>query len=114
MKKYGKLQWIFKLNIWFTSISLIFFTTPIEGNTPNVLEDQNNDKTSNLYYPFLQIEDSQLHYVFDSEGDRVISVNFNKYGSLVSKTAYGSKEKKHRFIFNDVCEREECQQFMHP
>ena len=114
MKKYGKWRRMFKLGIWFNIFLIIFIISPILGNTPNALEDQNNNNTSKLYLPYLQIEDSHLHYVFGPEGDRVVSVNFNQYGLLVSKTTYSSKEKKHRFIYNDACGRKECEQFIHP
>ena len=95
--------------IFFMTISL-----SIHAGEPGVLENQSNQKTSNLYIPFFQIDRSQLHYIFGPDGDRVVSVNFSRQGTIMSKTIYDSKEERHRYIYTDACKRKECQQFIHP
>ena len=103
---------IFKIKNFFYVFMLLFITT-ISGNDTKTLENQTNNKGTNLYKPYRQIFNSHLHYVYGPRGDHVVYVNFNKYGSLTSKTTYGSKDKKHRFIYNDDCKYEDCQQFLH-
>lgn len=95
--------------IFLMTISLL-----IHAGVPGVLENQSNQKTSNLYIPLFQIDRSQLHYVFGPDGDRVVSVNFSRQGTIMSKTIYESREERHRYIYTDACKRKECQQFIHP
>ena len=110
MKEYDKSLRLQKIFI----IGLIMFSLSIQADEPDVLENQSNKKTSNLYMPSSQVEKSQFHYVFGPDGDRVVSVNFNKNGTIISKTTYDSKQEQHRFIYTDSCKKNECQQFMHP
>ena len=113
MKTPSKLLSDKKIRIVF-KIFLIMFSFSIHAGEPGVLENQSNQKTSNLYIPFFQIDRSQLHYVFGPDGDRVVSVNFSRQGTIMSKTIYDSREERHRYIYTDVCKRKECQQFIHP
>ena len=110
MKEYDKSFRLQKIPI----IGLMMLSLSIQADEPDVLENQSNKKTTNLYMPFSQVEKSQFHYVFGPDGDRVVSVNFNRNGTIISKTTYDSKEEQHRFIYTDSCKKNECQQFMHP
>ena len=110
MKKYDKPPRLQKIFI----IGLMIFSLSLQADEPDVLENQSNKKTTNLYMPFSQVKKSQFHYVFGPDGDRVVSVNFNRNGTIISKTTYDSKEEQHRFIYTDSCKKNECQQFMHP
>tara|TARA_B100001093_G_scaffold320610_1_gene305944 strand:- start:3100 stop:3432 length:333 start_codon:yes stop_codon:yes gene_type:complete len=109
MKKYNKPLRLQKISI----IGLMILSLSIQADEPDVLENQSNKKTTSLYMPFSKVEKSQFHYVFGPDGDRVVSVNFNSNGTLISKTTYDSKEEQHRFIYTDSCKKNECQQFMH-
>ena len=92
---------------------LIFTSTLLNAAEPGVLENQYIKKSTNLYIPNLQAKKSNLHYVYGPEGDRVVSVNYNDNGILISKTTYQNINSKHRFIFDDLCKEKDCQQFIH-
>ena len=92
---------------------LIFTSALLIAAEPSVLENQYTKRTSNLYIPNLQAKKSNLHYVYGPEGDRVVSVNYNGNGILISKTTYDNVNSKHRFIFDDFCKEKDCQQFIH-
>ena len=92
---------------------LIFTSALLIAAEPSVLENQYTKRTSNLYIPNLQAKKSNLHYVYGPEGDRVVSVNYNDNGILVSKTTYQNVNSKHIFIFDDLCKEKDCQQFIH-
>ena len=92
---------------------LISTSALLNAAEPRVLENQYIKKTTNLYIPNLQAKKSNLHYVFGPDGDRVVSVNYNDNGILISKTTYQNVNSKHRFIFDDFCKKKECQQFIH-
>ena len=92
---------------------LIFTSALLNAAEPSVLENQYIKKTTNLYIPNLQAKKSNLHYVYGPEGDRVVSVNYNGNGILISKTTYQNINSKHRFIFDDSCKENDCQQFIH-
>ena len=51
--------------------------------------------------------------MYGADGDRIIYINFNGPGALISKTAYNSVNKKKDFIFNDDCKERDCHQFIH-
>ena len=80
---------------------------------PSVLDNQYIKTTKNLYIPNLQAKKSNLHYAYGPDGDRLVSVNYNDKGILISKTTYQNVNSKHRFIFDDFCKKKECQQFIH-
>ena len=92
---------------------LIFTSALLYAAEPSVLENQYIKETTNLYIPNLQAKKSNLHYVYGPEGDRVVSVNYNGNGILISKTTYQNVNSKHRFIFDDFCKQKDCQQFIH-
>ena len=92
---------------------LIFTSALLYAAEPSVLENQYTKRTSNLYIPNLQAKKSNLHYVYGPEGDRVVSVNYSGNGILISKTTYQNVNSKHRFIFDDSCKENDCQQFIH-
>ena len=98
-------------------ISMIFRLTftfaLLNAAEPGVLENQYIKKSTNLYIPNLQAKKSNLHYVYGPEGDRVVSVNYNGNGILISKTTYDNVNSKQRFIFDDFCKEKDCQQFIH-
>ena len=97
----------------FMIFCLIFTSALLNAAEPGVLENQYIKKTSNLYIPNLQADKSNLHYVYGSKGDRVVSVNYNGNGILISKTTYDNVNSKQRFIFDDFCKEKDCQQFIH-
>ena len=92
---------------------LVFTSALLTAAEPDVLENQDIKKTTNLYIPNLQAKKSNLHYVYGPEGDRVVSVNYSDNGILISKTTYQNINSKHRFIFDDLCKEKDCQQFIH-
>ena len=92
---------------------LIFTFALLNAAEPSVLENQYIKTTKNLYIPNLQAKKSNLHYVYGPDGDRVVSVNYNDKGILISKTTYHNANSKHRFIFDDSCKKKDCQQFIH-
>ena len=96
-----------------TTSCLIFTFALLNATEPSVLENQYIKTTKNLYIPNLQAKKSNLHYVYGPDGDRVVSVNYNGNGTLISKTTYHNANSKHRFIFDDFCEEKDCQQFIH-
>ena len=92
---------------------LIFTSALLNAAEPSVLENQYIERSNNLYIPNLQAKKSNLHYVYGPEGDRVVSVNYSGNGILISKTTYQNVNSKHRFIFDDLCKENDCQQFIH-
>ena len=92
---------------------LIFTSTLLNAAEPSVLENQYIKKTTKLYIPNLQAKKSNLHYVYGPKGDRLVSVNYDGNGFLISKTTYHNVNSKHRFIFDDLCKEKDCQQFIH-
>ncbi len=57
---------------------------------------------------------SNLHYVFGGkEGDRVVSLNFNQHGNLISKTIYKSLKNKNKFVYDEDCKKSDCRQYSH-
>ena len=96
-----------------TIFCFIFISALLDAEEPSVLENQYIKKSTNLYIPNLKAKKSNLHYVYGPEGDRVVSVNFSGNGILISKTTYHNVNSKHRFIFDDLCEEKDCQQFFH-
>ena len=96
-----------------TTFCLIFTSALLDAAEPGVRENQYIKKSANLYIPNLKAKKSNLHYVYGPEGDRVVSVNFSGNGILISKTTYHNVNSKHRFIFDDLCEEKDCQQFFH-
>ena len=92
---------------------LIFTSALLNASEPGVLENQHIKKTTNLYIPNLQAKKSNLHYVYGPDGDKLISVNYSGKGILISKTTYQNVNSKHRFIFDDSCKENDCQQFIH-
>ena len=92
---------------------LIFTSALLNASEPGVLENQYIKKTTNLYIPNLQVKKSNLHYVYGPKGDRLVSVNYSGNGILISKTTYQNVNSKHRFIFDDSCKENDCQQFIH-
>ena len=101
---------VLKISMIFCSI---FTSALLNAAEPSVLENQYIKKTTNLYIPNLQAKKSNLHYVYGPEGDRVVSVNYNGNGILISKTTYDNVNSKQRFIFDDFCKEKDCQQFIH-
>ena len=102
------------INIFLRSlIFLQFFIQFLFGNTPNPLQDQRQNNKSIILKPYRQAESSYIHYVYGQDGDKTVSVNFNRYGTLISKTTYILKNKRKSFIYNDDCKKKECQQFIH-
>ena len=96
-----------------TTFCFIITSALLFSAEPSVLENQYIKKSTNLYIPNLKAKKSNLHYVYGPEGDRVVSVNFSVNGILISKTTYHNVNSKHRFIFDDLCEEKDCQQFFH-
>ena len=96
-----------------TTFCFIFTSLLLDAAEPGVLENQYIKKSTNLYIPNLQAKKSNLHYVYGPDGDRVVSVNFSGNGILISKTTYHNVNSKHRYIFYDLCEEKDCQQFFH-
>ena len=96
-----------------TTSCLIFTFALLNATEPSVLEDQYIKTSKNLYIPNLQAKKSNLHYVYGPDGDRVVSVNYNDAGILISKTTYQNVNSKHTFIFDDFCKQKNCQQFIH-
>ena len=92
---------------------LIFTFVLLNAAQPSILDNQYIKTTKNLYIPNLQAKKSNLHYVFGPDGDRVVSVNYNGNGILISKTTYDNVNSKQRFIFDDFCKEKDCQQFIH-
>ena len=92
---------------------LIFTFALLKAAEPSVLKNQYIKTTKNLYIPNLQAKKSNLHYVYGPDGDRVVSVNYNDDGILISKTTYQNVNSKHTFIFDDFCKQKNCQQFIH-
>ena len=93
--------------ICFSFISLIW------ANNPQTLSGQRNISSINDYYLYQHIDRSNLAYVYGADGDRIIYINFNGPGALISKTAYNSVNKKKDFIFNDDSEERDCHQIIH-
>ncbi len=60
-----------------------------------------------------RISNVYQHYIFDSDGTRIVSVNFNEYGRLVSKTIYRSMEAEKTYIIDQDCKFIDCDQFQH-
>ena len=92
---------------------LIFTFVLLNAEEPSVLDNQYIKTTKNLYIPNLQAKKSNLHYLYGPEGDRLVSVNYSGNGILISKTTYQNVNSKHRFIFDDLCKENDCQQFIH-
>ena len=95
------------------TFSLVITSALLNASEPGVLENQYIKKTTNLYIPNLQAKKSNLHYVYGPDGDRLVSVNYSGNGILISKTTYQNVNSKHRFIFDDSCKENDCQQFIH-
>ena len=97
----------------FSNFCLIFTSALLNASEPGVLENQYFKKTTNLYIPNLQAKKSNLHYIYGPDGDRLVSVNYSGNGILISKTTYQNVNSMHRFIFDDLCKENDCQQFIH-
>ena len=83
------------------------------ADTPKALVNQNNNKIVDFFYPFQEIDNSDIHYVYGPHGDKLVSLNFSKNGNLISKTIYVSIKKKNTFLYNDDCKSDDCQQYIH-
>ncbi len=95
------------LFICFSFISLTW------ANTPQTFSGQKIASSNSGYHFYRQIENSNLAYVYGVDGDRIVYINFNRRGTLISKTTYDYVNKKKNFIYNDNCEERDCHQFLH-
>ena len=85
-----------------------FFLQTLMANTPSTLLNQNNTKMVNFFPPFVDINNADFHYVYGPDADRIVSLNFNRTGNLVSKTTYVLVKQKNTFLYNDDCNVTAC------
>ena len=83
------------------------------ANTPQTLIGQKKISNNEGHYLYRYVNDSDIAYIYGPEGDQIVYVNFNYRGALISKTTYGSSNKKKNFIYNDDCKERDCHQFIH-
>ena len=93
--------------IYFFLINLVF------PNVPETLKGQRNKSKVATHYRFIKIEKAYVSYVFGQEGDRVVSINFDKKNNLVSKANYKINNKKNVFLIQDDCLNIHCNHFIH-
>ena len=83
------------------------------ANTPQTLIGQKKISNNEDHHLYRYVNDSDIAYIYGPEGDQIVYVNFNYLGTLISKTTYGSSNKKKNFIYNDDCKKRDCHQFIH-
>ena len=88
-------------------ISLVF------PSVPETLKEQQYESKVATHYRFIKIEKAYVSYVFGPEGDRVVSINFDKKNNLVSKANYKKNNKKNVFLIKDDCLNIDCHHFIH-
>ena len=109
-----KKRFFSSLRFYISSACILTFLSPLYSNTPNTLKNQKNINTTLLNYKYKQAKSSKIHYIYDSYGKKIVTLNFNQYGNLSSKTYYqvlGKKER--RYILDDDCKKIDCYFFIH-
>ena len=94
----------------FTALPIIAL---LAANNSTTLINQEKQNKSPYGKPYGRIYNVYQHYIFDSDGTRIVSVNFNQYGKLVSKTTYRSRETGQTYIIDQDCKFMDCDQFKH-
>ena len=101
----------------FIELIRVFTALPIiallAANNSTTLINQEIQNKSPYDKPYGRIYNVYQHYIFDSDGTRIVSVNFNQYGKLVSKTTYRSRETGQTYIIDQDCKFMDCDQFKH-
>ncbi len=97
----------------FKTFIIFLMASFLSANNPNVLTNQEFKKSDFYTKPYNKITSSYVHYVYGSSGAKIVSVNYNKFGKLISKTTYSASKKRQVFIYNDDCESIDCYQFIH-
>ncbi len=83
------------------------------GKEPKTLENQKNKPEIESHSLFKEINKADIFYVYGPDGDKIISVKFDKSNNLLSKTSYNQSNDKQIYIYNDDCKKKECHQFIH-
>lgn len=95
------------LIIYFTSISLYI------ARGSKTLNNQINKSKTEFFRTYKEINRTSTSYIYGSDGNKIITVNFDKYNNLLSKTSYNKLKEKRSFIYSDDCEKKDCYQFIH-
>tara|TARA_S200000501_G_C20633632_1_gene660063 strand:- start:276 stop:611 length:336 start_codon:yes stop_codon:yes gene_type:complete len=96
-----------------TCIYFILIISHLHANIPQTLKNQSNVKAARLHYHYKKSEKSKIQYIYDSTGNKTVSLNFNRYGNIISKTFYNISGKKKNYIYKDDCEIVDCDFFIH-
>ena len=96
-----------KFIFFFLLISIIY------PNIPKALEGQRNKTKINQHQKFTKIEKSYTSYVYEVQGYKVVSTNFDVKGRLTSKTNYGIEKNQNIFLIQINCIHNDCSQFIH-
>ena len=95
-----------KFLILLISVSFAF------SNMPSTLIGQRNKTKINQHQKFIKIEKSHIYYVYEIDGDKVVSVNFDRKNRLTSKTNYKIEQNQNIFLIQDNCLEKDCYQFI--
>jgi len=85
----------------------------IYPNIPKALEGQRNKTKIKPLQKFIKIEKSYISYVYELQGHRVVSTNFDVKGRLTSKTNYRMENNQKIFLIQENCNQNDCFQFIH-
>jgi len=83
------------------------------SKTPKPLKNQQNKSKTEFYSPYIEINKAKICYIYGERGDRLISVNFDKNNSLISKTNYNKTSAKHTYVFHQDCKNNKCAYYIH-
>ena len=101
----------------FITFLLIFLSYLLcQQNQPATQKPINTVKSEkNSYYEFekkhgdfREVLESDIKYIYDSDGNKFELVNYDANGYLVSKTIYKGTLDKTLFLFTTDCIKEDC------
>ena len=91
----------------------VLLTDIIFPDIPKALEGQRNKTKIESHHKFIGIEKAYITYVYDSKGNKVVSVNIDAKNRLISKTNYIAENNQNIFLIKENCLQNDCFQYIH-
>ena len=101
----------------FIKLLLIFFSLLLcQQDQPSTQKPINTIKSEkNSYYEFeekhgdfREVLESNINYIYDSEGNKIELINYDANGYLVSKTIYKGTIDNPVWLFTQDCLKDDC------
>ncbi len=91
-----------------TIFIFLLITSSIDASESKTQMEQSNLSKNIFYHKYKEIKNVKVFLIYESAEEKIITVNFNNNGQVISKTTYRLQSNERKFLHDETCTTNDC------